>query len=244
MTSDRIALSGAPGSPYTRKMLSVLRYRRIPYRFLIGSHGGHAGLPKPKVELLPTFYLPGANGALEAVVDSTPIIRRLEADHPGRAVVPADPALRFLDELLEDYSDEWLTKAMFHYRWAYAQDVAQAAAILPTWGRAAMSDETLAAIGKTVSGRQIPRLSYVGSNDLTGPVIEASYLRFLEIFEDHLRSHRFLLGGRPGAGDRMFCADSMRTCVSICAFGDSGTCTAIWSPSKSALNAAQTSGCS
>ena len=30
--------------------------------------------------------------------------------------------------------------------------------------------------------------------------------------------------------------------ASICASGDSGTCTAIWSPSKSALNAVQTSG--
>ena len=40
----------------------------------------------------------------------------------------------------------------------------------------------------------------------------------------------------------MLCDESIRTWASTCAFGESGTWTAIWSPSKSALNAAQTSG--
>ena len=48
--------------------------------------------------------------------------------------------------------------------------------------------------------------------------------------------------GRPCAGDRMLFVDSIRIRASACASADSGTCTAIWSPSKSALNAAQTSG--
>ena len=48
-----IALSGAPGSPYTRKMLAVLRYRRLPYRFLVGSHGGRFAGPMRDTVIVP-----------------------------------------------------------------------------------------------------------------------------------------------------------------------------------------------
>src|SRR5512134_2817590 len=99
-----LRLRGAPGSPYTRKMLALLRYRRIPYRFIVrGSREDH-GLPEPKVSLLPTFFLPGPGGRVEAVVDSTPLIRRFEREFAGRNVVPPRPALAFLDALLEDYA--------------------------------------------------------------------------------------------------------------------------------------------
>ncbi|WP_312162069.1 glutathione S-transferase N-terminal domain-containing protein [Phenylobacterium sp.] len=198
---DPIALSGAPGSPYTRKMLAVLRYRRIPYRFLPPSGPALAGLPQPKVSLLPTFYLPDENGELAAVTDSSPIIRRLEREHEGRSLIPSDPALAFIDELIEDYADEWLTKAMFHYRWSYEADIAKAAAMLPCWRGFCIPDEDLAERGRMVADRQIGRLRYVGSNAVTGPVIEASYRRFLIAFEDHLRHWPYLLGARPAACD-------------------------------------------
>jgi len=85
-----VALSGAPGSPYTRKMLSLLRYRRIPHRYLLNNSQAQAAMPQPKVRLLPTFYLPGEAGELEAVTDSTPTIRRLEAEADAdRAAVDA-----------------------------------------------------------------------------------------------------------------------------------------------------------
>ena len=199
--SASIALSGAPGSPYTRKMLALLRYRRIPYRLLPRSGPALSDLPRPKVQLLPTFYLPNAAGELEAVVDSTPIIRRLEADHPGRSVIPADPGLAFIDQLIEDYADEWLTKAMFHYRWAYAEDIHKSATILPCWSGYSVPDETLADRARMFSERQIGRLHVVGSNAVTGPVIEASYQRFLAAFEAHLTVQPFILGDRPAACD-------------------------------------------
>src|SRR4030066_156501 len=48
--------------------------------------------------------------------------------------------------------------------------------------------------------------------------------------------------GWPLAGGRTLFEDSMSTLASIWASGESGTCTAIWSPSKSALKAVQTRG--
>ena len=195
-----ITLKGVPGSPYTRKMLALLRYRRLPYRLILASHDA-PGLPAAKVNLLPTFYFPGPDGELQAVTDSSPILRRLDAEQPARRARPEDPALAFLDSLLEDYADEWLTKAMFHYRWRYEPDIKRASDVLPAWTRGRTSDAVLAEAGRTIAGRQIPRLRYVGSNEVTGPVIEASYLRFLDAFEAHLRDHPFLLGARPGGGD-------------------------------------------
>ncbi len=201
MTSRPLALKGAPGSPYTRKMLAVLRYRRIPYHFIVGSRATHDDLPKPKVELLPTFYFPRADGSLEAMVDSTPIIRRLEAGHAARSVIPADPVIGFIDRLIEDYADEWLTKAMFHYRWQYAADIEKSGDILPRWRAITASDERQHELKAQFAERQIGRLHVVGSNPTTAPVIEAGYARFLDLFEAHLGVHPFLMGARPGASD-------------------------------------------
>jgi glutathione S-transferase len=205
LMSDLLALKGAPGSPYTRKMLALLRYRRIPYRLIVSGSNIFGSdiddLPQPKVQLLPTFFFAGEDGGLEAVVDSTPIIRRLEEIYPGRSVLPHDPALRFLDYLLEDYADEWLTKAMFHYRWYYEADIEKAGAILPRWRNLTATEEELAPLSKTVRERQISRLYVVGSNDTTAPVIENSYKRLLQIMSAHMNQAAFMFGNRPGASD-------------------------------------------
>ena len=195
-----LTLMGAPGSPYTRKMLALLRYRRIPYRFRVGRHPAQ-GMPQPKVLLLPTFYFPKDDGALEAVVDSTPLIRRFEQEFSERKVVPPDPAIAFLDYLLEDFADEWLTKAMFHYRWHFARDADHAGEMLPRWSVNPQSEAALEPLKTFVKDRQIKRLYVVGSNETTAPVIEASYHRYLDALKNHLEHHRFLMGARPGASD-------------------------------------------
>ena len=37
-------------------------------------------------------------------------------------LLPDDPALSFINYLLEDFGDEWVTKYMFHYRWYFEED--------------------------------------------------------------------------------------------------------------------------
>ncbi len=201
MSSEILTMIGAPGSPYSRKLRAVLRYRRIPHVWVQAGGPESRGLPKPRVELLPQLIMRGKSGALEAHVDSTPLIRALESLLPGRSVVPADPVVAFLDALLEDFGDEWLTKAMFHYRWAFKPDIAKAAAILPRWRRTDQPESEALALGKIFAERQIGRLRYVGSNEKTGAVIEESYRRFLRLFSAHLERSRFLFGGRPGSAD-------------------------------------------
>ncbi len=201
MIPTPLTLNGAPGSPYTRKMLALLRYRRIPYKLLQYGMGAPPGLPKSKPQLLPTFYLPNAQGEIEAVVDSSPLIRRLERAFEGRSVLPPHPVAGFIDHLLEDYADEWLTKAMFHYRWHYPADANKAGDILPRWSNISAGDEQMAQMKTFIMDRQISRLYVVGSNDTTAPVIEASYERFLDLFNAHLKVHPFLMGKRPGASD-------------------------------------------
>ncbi len=198
-------LKGAPGSPYTRKMLALLRYRRMPYRLLNRTAAEQAGLPKPVVELLPTFYLRNAAGELEAVTDSTPLIRRFEREIPGRGVRAPHAVLAFVDSLLEDFADEWLTKAMFHYRWHYATDIHKAMQVLPLQSLGScVPQDTLAQAQAAFAQRQIGRLAVVGSNPMTAPLIEASYARTLQALDAHLRVQPFLMGARPGASDFAF----------------------------------------
>ena len=215
-----IQIQGIHGSPYTRKMLAALRYRRLPYRFIInlpqypdmpGNGPDRADLPKAKVALLPTVYLPGADGTLRAFTDSTPILRRLETEVSERSIIPNDPVIAFLNYILEDYADEWLTRCMFHYRWSHDADIKKAGQILPLYLRVDVPPPMHEGLVQMFTKRQTERLPVVGSNETTAQVIEASYVRLLQLMETHLQSHPFLFGGRPASAD--FALMGQLTCL-------------------------------
>jgi glutathione S-transferase len=200
--SHPLKLLGVPGSPYSRKLRALLRFRRIPHLWILRGSKDEGRVPETPVRLMPVLVFPGPEGRYdEAAVDSTPLIRRLERETEGRSVVPSDPVLAFLDALLEDYADEWLTKCMFHYRWSFAADVESAKRLLPRWNAIDRSDAEIAARGKLVAERQVGRLAVVGCNPTTAPVIEASYRRLLHLLDARLAESNFVFGERPASSD-------------------------------------------
>jgi glutathione S-transferase len=197
---QNIRLIGAYASPYSRKMRAVLRYRRIPFRWILRGSAEDVGIPDVPVALIPVLAWSDVDGE-HAMIDSTFQIRRLETVQSGRFLVPDDPVIAFLDALVEDYADEWVTKAMYHYRWAYAADAQKASHVIPCDQNLGLAPDLLARTAASFSERQISRLAVVGSNPETAPLIEASYRRLLTILEEHLQNAPFVFGTRPSAAD-------------------------------------------
>ena len=196
-----LVLAGQYGSPYSLKMRAVLRYRQIPFRWVLRDSKWD-DLPDPPVRLIPVIVYPNPDGSHgEATIDSSPQIMRLEREFKGRSVVPTDPALAFIDSLIEDFGDEWVTKAMYHYRWAYQGDIDKAGQLLPISRNLQQGSDEHQQAREFITTRQIGRRELVGSTELNTPIIEGSYERTLDIMQELFATQDFVLGDRPGRGD-------------------------------------------
>ena len=197
-----MVLAGQYGSPYTLKMRGVLRYRRIPFQWMLRDSKWD-DLPAPPVPIIPVIAYRNNDGTGydDITVDSSPQIMRLEAEYGARSIVPADPALAFIDALIEDFADEWLTKAMYHYRWAYEPDIDKAGKLLPLSRDLQMDSDQAQQTYDFITNRQITRRALVGSTEWNAPIIEGSYRRILHAMQGRFASGDFMLGDRPGRGD-------------------------------------------
>ena len=200
-SSHPLVLAGGYGSPYSIKMRAVLRYRQIPFRWVL-RNSKWDDLPKAPVQIIPVIVFPNDDGGYgEVMVDSSPLITRLETEFSERSLVPTNPAVAFIDYLIEDYADEWVTKAMYHYRWTYAPDIEKAGQLLPLDGDLHATAEMRVKMHDYIIDRQISRRALVGSTDANLPILEDSYKRLLDLLEAHLSTNDFMVGNRPGRGD-------------------------------------------
>jgi glutathione S-transferase len=196
--STPLRLFGNELSPYSVKVRSYLRYKHIPHVWIVrdattaDEFARHAKLP-----LIPLLVFPDGT----SMQDSTPIIEHLEARHPEPSIHPPDPALAFLSALLEEYADEWGNKPMFHYRWFYEADCESGADRIARSMQPGIEGDALEQLRAAVRGRMVPRLALVGSSAATKDQIEGSFLRQLDLLEEHLATRPYVFGGRPAFGD-------------------------------------------
>ena len=194
-----LRIVGMPGSPYSRKLRAVLRYRRIPHAWMMVSspetRGCHArasssfrssSCPAPTVrrgESIRAAHPPARDRVRGAFRHSA----RLRAGVRRRAP-------RGLRRRVAHEGDVPLSLGLRRRRGARRDDPAA----LVVGGPAGRDRDRG---GKQFAERQVGRLGVVGSNPTTAPVIEESYRRLLALLDARLTGSRFVMGGRPGASD-------------------------------------------
>jgi len=190
---------GSLGSPYSLKVRAALRAKRLAHLWVMMDGARRAEvMGKVKTPVIPVIQHPDGNWSN----DSTPFLLALDAKGEGRPLLPDDPADRFACLLIEDMADEWVTKAMFHYRWFYGPDADQ----LSTWlifdNSPGATRANIAAFAAEIAKRQIGRMPIVGCTPETAPIIEASARRVLSILDTAATDGTvFLFGDRVSLAD-------------------------------------------
>ncbi|MFL6827341.1 MAG: glutathione S-transferase family protein [Bradyrhizobium sp.] len=196
--ADNYRIIGAEMSPYSVKVRSYFRYKAIPHQWVLRSAASQAEFEKyARMPIIPLVVTPEGTG----IQDSTPIIEAMEKLYPAPSIHPDDPVAGFISALIEEFGDEWGNKWMFHYRWARDVDQISSAGRLARMRAPNASEQEHEVLAGKIRTRMVDRVWFVGSNPVTAPQIEASFLDMLALLDLHLSTRPYLFGGRPAFGD-------------------------------------------
>jgi glutathione S-transferase len=197
MKTTRYRLIGSTASPYAIKLRALMRYRRIPFDWVIMTKELRKQTAHLRPNLIPVLQYP--DGTFRG--ETSTLAHDLEARHEERSVIPPDRALAFLCDLLEDVADEWAVKPLFLYRWWDPEDQAY----VSRWaGQEWSTSEAATGSAEEIDEfrrRQISRMSILGATAENKPLLEESYRRILAAFEPHVGMTNYLFGSRPSLSD-------------------------------------------
>lgn len=198
--SNTYKLFGALASPYSMKMLAVMRYRRLAHIWYTGQISADKAINEVDVPVIPVLELPEGGYAN----DSTVLIDILEQRHQGRSLNPVDNGDAFLAFLLEDFADEWLTKCMFQYRWRRKIDQKTASQWLAFDHYHGGGREQIETYSKRFAARQIERMSNIVSSPTAYELIEEIADEVMRLIDSQAIDSFFFFGSRPSRAEFAF----------------------------------------
>jgi glutathione S-transferase len=188
---------GMMQSYFTRKMSGYLDHKGIPWLFRrfpgVSPEATAAGWPGG----VPVVETPDG----EFMWDSTAMIHHLELRFPGPAVLPLDPAQRFLCHVIEDAADEWFYRPAVGSRWHVAENAAVGGFELARDMSVRMpvtADQAHAAVGAHVRS-SCPPLGVTA--DTIGLWIDDALRPWMRVLGAHLERRPCLFGERPSLAD-------------------------------------------
>jgi glutathione S-transferase len=188
-------LYGFTMSPFSMKMRSYLRYRRIPFIWVPGERASEVAQTK-----IPTYMVPVLESP-EGVFshDSTFMINALEETYSDRSTTPDDEADAFLAALIEDFMDEWLLWGMYVHRWRTDQDrLHNSRWIIAEQFQGNSRHPAFEQMVQFWAHRQVKGMEVMcGDPD----IIDESLDKFLTLTEDVFSKGLFLYGSRPSRAD-------------------------------------------
>jgi glutathione S-transferase len=197
MTEGRYRLIGSTASPYAIKLRALLRYRRIPFDWVIMTKALRKATEHLRPNLIPVLQYP--DGTYRG--ETTALAYDLESRHKERPVIPDDKAVAFICDLLEDLADEWAVKPLFLYRWWDPEDQAYVSRWAGEEWSVSEAETGSAEEIEQFRQRQISRMVILGATAENKPLLEESYLRILAAFEPHVGMSNYLFGSRPSLAD-------------------------------------------
>jgi glutathione S-transferase len=195
-----IILYAMPGSLYSAKARAYLRKQRLSIEERVpGDPRFEAVVQAVGRWIIPVAQMP--DGTL--VQDSSAIIDAVEdAGLAQLSAFPADPVTRVLALIFELFGGEGLVRPAMHYRWNFdADNLAFIGRDFVNGLKPGAGPEEAETVFAASSGRMRRAAEAFGVTPETFGAVEASYLKFLGLLNDHFATRPYLLGGAPTLGD-------------------------------------------
>ena len=184
-------------SPFSDKVQAIFRFKGIPFARVEQTPKVTAELLVPKTgkHLIPGLVKPDGSG----LGDSTRIAHYADELRPDPPLLPREPLLAFVNHLVEDYCDEWLTKVMFCLRWTFPADGERAAEVISR--TMATANVPAAELLQQIPSRLRSQMHFLIGGPQNAPFFENEFRRIYAALDPHFAAYPYLFGPRPTLAD-------------------------------------------